>query len=66
MLLIINAFRLSIPDADIAKLDVTSLSSLMTNAKIQKALEDGTYFNMPLIRREEITRYKNVLSQGKL
>lgn len=59
MLLQINMFKLSIPEAIIEKLDPTKLSSLETNDTIKKAIEDGSYFEMPLVRREEISKYKD-------
>lgn len=67
MLLIINTWTKEITEADAEKLDHNDINSLMTNAVLKKAIEDGTYFEMPLIRREEITRFKGaVASSGKL
>ena len=67
MLLTINSFRLGITDADAAKIDTSSLDSISQNAKIKKALDDGTYFDMPVIRREETSRLKGIFTDsGKL
>ena len=64
MLLQINMYKLNIPENIINSLDVNSLESLMQNEKIKKAMENGSYFEMPLIRREEVSRFKNALSIG--
>lgn len=67
MLLIINSFKLGITDADAAKIDASSLESISQNAKIKKALDDGTYFDMPVIRRDEASRHKGLFENpGKL
>ena len=67
MLLIINTWKLEITESDINKLDSNNLSSILSNSKIKKAIEDGSYFEMPLIRREEITRFKGAITNsGKL
>lgn len=62
MLLIINTWRLEIPEDQIAKLNPDSLESITSHSKIKEAVDNGTYFNMPLIRREEITRYKDLMT----
>ena len=36
------------------------------NDKIAKALEDGTYFEMPLVRREETSRHSHLLEKGSI
>jgi hypothetical protein len=56
MLFQINLYKLSIPENTVSGLDVNSLESISTNEKIKKAIEDGSYFEMPLIRREEVSR----------
>jgi len=67
LLLIINAHKLQIPDSEIAKLDSKNIKSLMTNNKIKDALESEEYFRMPLIRREEVTRFGDIFTTpGKL
>lgn len=58
MLLIMNAFKLNISDTEIQKVDSDSLDSLKRNPKIAKAIESGDYFEMPLVRREELTKYQ--------
>ena len=65
MLLIINTWKLGIPDVEAAKIDPTTLESVTKHPKIKEAIENGTYFDMPLIRREEITRYQDIFSNPK-
>lgn len=62
MLLIINTWKLELVESDVKKLNVNSLESIMTHPKIKSAIENGEYFRMPLIRREELTRYKDLLT----
>ena len=67
MLLHINMWKLEIPKAEILKLNPDSLESITKNEKIKKSIEDGSYFEMPLVRREEWTKYKGVVTTpGKL
>lgn len=67
MLLVIASWKYSITDEEMAKLDPSSLTSISSNPKIKKALDDGSYFDMPLIRKEEISRYKNAFTMnGKI
>lgn len=67
MLFVINSFRYNVSDEEAKRLDINSLESLMSNAKLARPIETGEYFEMPLIRREEITRYQDVFtSVGRL
>lgn len=67
MLLIINGWKLEIPSKELEKLNADSLESLQKNDKIKTAIEDGSYFEMPLVRREELTRYGEAFTTpGKL
>lgn len=53
----INIYKLNLSDTVVSKLDPNKLESLMSNDKIKESLESGEYFAMPLVRREEITRF---------
>ena len=57
MLLIINTYSLDIPESIVKSLDANSLESISKNEKIKNAIESGKYFEMPLIRREELSRF---------
>ena len=61
-LLLINSYKLGIAESVIEKLDPTNLSSLMSNEVIAKAITNEEYFEMPLVRREELSRYKNLFT----
>lgn len=61
MLMIINQWRYGLTEEDIKNIDVTNLESVRENEKFAKAIDEGTYFEMPLIRREEITRHGHLL-----
>ena len=58
MLLIINTYTLELPESVVEGLNPDSLESLNQNEKIKTAIENGKYFEMPLIRREELSRFK--------
>jgi len=67
ILFIINVFQYHIPDSEAKKLDPNKLESLMENATLKEAIESGEYFEMPVIRREEISRVGGIVeSPGKL
>lgn len=57
MLLAINGYKLDISEKDLSGLDPESLSSISKNSKINKAISDGSYFEMPLVRREDLSKY---------
>ena len=57
-LLIINMYKLGIPENEINKLNSDNLDSLLKNDKIAEAIASGDYFKMPLVRREELSRHK--------
>ena len=59
LLLIINQYKWGISDMEIAKLDANSLESVMSNDVLAGKIETGDYFKMPLVRREELSRYKD-------
>jgi hypothetical protein len=58
LLLIINQYKYGVPDVDIAKVNVNDIESLKTINKFKEALESGEYFEIPLIRKEELSRFK--------
>lgn len=58
ILLIINQFKLGIPKKEIDKLNANDLDSISKNDKIKSAIEDGSYFEMPLVRREELSKHE--------
>lgn len=67
ILLLINQHKLNLTDSEIEKINPDKLDSLLENDKIRAAYEDGSYFEIPLVRREEGTKYKGVLEDsGKL
>lgn len=57
ILFIINTFKLNLLDSEIKDLNPESLESIKKNEKIANAIEDGSYFEMPLVRREELSKY---------
>lgn len=59
LLLIINQYKWGISDMEIARLDANSLESVMSNDVLAGKIETGDYFKMPLVRREELSRYKD-------
>lgn len=61
MLLIINRYMAGVSDAEMAKIDPEDLNSIKSNEKLGKLLESGEYFDMPLMRREEMSKYKGAL-----
>ena len=62
LLLIINQYKYGIPDVEIEKMDATNLDSIRQNKTLAEALDKGTYFEMPLIRREELSKYKDAFT----
>lgn len=67
MLLYINQYKLNLTDAEIDAINPDKLESLLKNDVIKAAYEDGSYFEVPLVRREESTKYKGMLEDsGKL
>lgn len=61
-LLLINGYKLGIADKEIEKLDPFDLNSIRSNEAIAEAIDKGEYFEMPLVRREELSRYKGLFS----
>ena len=59
-LLLINGFKLGISEKELTRLDPMSIDSLRSNKSVADALDDGSYFEMPLVRREELSRYKGL------
>lgn len=57
MLFEIGKYRLNVSDTESSKLDYTTIEGLSKNEKFKIALETGDYFEMPLVRREELSRY---------
>lgn len=59
-LLLINGFKLGISEKELNRLDPMDIDSLRSNKDVADALDDGSYFEMPLVRREELSRYKGM------
>lgn len=59
LLLIINQYKFGIPDVEIEAMDAKDIESIKKNKTLKEAIENGTYFEMPLVRREEVSRYKD-------
>lgn len=59
VLFIINQYRLRLSDDDVKGINPSNLSSVTKNDKLAEAISKGTYFDMPLVRREELSKYKN-------
>ena len=57
----IQKYMLNLHSKEIEGLDPNSIESLMKNEKIAKAINEGTYFSIPLIRSEQIDRNKKYL-----
>lgn len=64
MLFEIQKYMLNLTSDQIAKIDPTSLESLKSNTKIAEAIENGNYFKIPLVRREELSRNAEFLKGG--
>lgn len=61
-LFMINIYAQGVAEEDVKDVDPDSLDSIMSIKKFKEAIEDGSYFEMPLIRREEITKYKRLFT----
>ncbi len=59
MLLLINQYVYGISEDEINKIDATDINSVRTIKKFAELLDDGGYFEMPLIRREEMSKYSD-------
>lgn len=59
-LLKINAYKFGIADHIIENLNPENLESLKSVDKFAEALDNGKYFEMPLMRREEQSKYKGL------
>lgn len=59
LLLIINQYKYGVPDEEVEKMNASDIESIKKNDKFAKALRDGTYFEMPLIRKEGPSKYKD-------
>ena len=46
------------------ELKIDKLDDLMSIPQIAKAIQEGTYFEIPLVRREELSRHKGVTEGG--
>lgn len=57
MLLLINQYVHGISEEEIAKIDPMDIESVKQNETLKNLLESGRYFEMPLMRREEISKY---------
>ena len=43
-------------------MDAANLDSIRQNQTLAEALDKGTYFEMPLVRREELSKYKDAFT----
>ena len=59
----IKKYMLNLSDREIKLINPDSLDSLRANDKIAKAIDDGSYFSIPLIRSEQIDRNKKYLDE---
>ena len=57
----INIYAQGVSEEAVKDINPDSLDSIMSIKKFKEAIADGTYFEMPLIRREEVTKYKKTL-----
>jgi hypothetical protein len=58
---------LDISETDAAKIDITSLDTIAKTDKsglILKAINEDTYFRIPLVRSEQVDKYGKVLFGG--
>ena len=60
----IQKYMLGLKSDEISKIDPNSLESLMGNTKIADAIKNGNYFKIPLVRREEFSRNKDLMAEG--
>ena len=58
----INIYAQGVSEEAVKDINPDSLDSIMTIKKFKEAIADGTYFEMPLIRREEVTKYKRLFT----
>lgn len=65
MLLEINMWKYNIPSNVIDKINPDNLDDLLKVDAIRTKIESGEYFEMPLVRRDEWSKYKNILSSLK-
>lgn len=61
MLFRINIYKLNLSTSEVANLDPHNLDSLKSNSRISQSIESEEYFKMPLVRREEYTKYSGGL-----
>lgn len=66
MLFYINIYKLELSDIEIKGLDFTNLESLKKNTRIKDAIENGTYFDLPLVRREGLSKYEDLLTTSQV
>lgn len=64
MLFEIQKYMLNLKSDEISKINPESLDSLLKNETIANAIVTGEYFKIPLIRREELSRHKDLFHQG--
>lgn len=64
MLLYINRYKYGIADEVAEKLDPTKLSDIESVEKFKEAIDSGEYFEVPLVRREELSRYKGLFQSA--
>lgn len=61
-LLYINGFMAGLPENEIYSIDPTNLENITNNKWLKARIESGDYFKMPLMRREEISKYKRLVT----
>lgn len=62
-MLIINQYLRGVSDEEVAKVDPNNLESVRKIKAFADAIDSGEYFEMPLIRREEMTKYKGAFKE---
>lgn len=61
MLFKINIYKLDLNLDEVKNLDPSSLESISKNETIAEAIASGSYFEMPLVKREELSKEKAML-----
>jgi hypothetical protein len=51
-----------LPENEIYSIDPTNLENITNNKLLKARIESGDYFKMPLMRREETSKYKRLVT----
>jgi hypothetical protein len=51
-----------LPENEIYSIDPTNLENITNNKLLKARIESGDYFKMPLMRREEVSKYKRLVT----